>query len=65
MKTAVWLKRVMVFPVLVTTAFTLSGCGGYPNSPDGVVRGMYDAVQERDQDKYINCLAPDDLTKVV
>ena len=32
---------------------------GYSNILESVVRKMYDAIQERDQDKYIDCLAPE------
>jgi len=54
------LSTLTVLCILVHVLF-LPACGlrGYPNSPEGVVRKMYDAIQERDQDKYIDCLAPE------
>ena len=52
-------SRIVLCLFIVANAFLLSGCRAYPNSPEGVVRKMYDATQERDQDKYIDCLAPE------
>ena len=52
-------SQIVLCIFIVANAFLLSGCRAYPNSPEGVVRKMYDATQERDQDKYIDCLAPE------
>lgn len=53
-----WLDRASLCVFLII-AFALSGCKGYPNSPEGVVRNVYNAIWERNQDKYIDCLAPE------
>jgi len=52
-------SQIVLCIFIVANAFLLSGCRAYPNSPEGVVRKMYDAIQERDQDKHIDCLAPE------
>jgi hypothetical protein len=56
-------SQIALCVFIVANAFLLSGCRAHPNSPEGVVRKMYDAIQEREQDKYIDCLAPQSRMK--
>ena len=62
MKATARFDQNTLYLLMIIAALALSGCKGYPNSPEGVVKKMYDAIQDRDQDKYIDCLAPESRT---
>lgn len=68
MRRTPFLIALLVFGLLASSCSSAHpaaapAAGGFPNTPEGVVRKMLDAIEKNDANQYLDSIAPEDRSK--